>query len=134
MTDYVAHHPGGPKTIVELAGGDGTMDFDRIHPPTTLERTLSAEAKIGRVDLASWPKPSRTTSDGAVAVERAQAAPLDQLLNLDDIEARATRIISSGAKFHFGLGPAVGSGRSGSTSLREHIAYIDLAEYATMVD
>ncbi|KAI9882373.1 MAG: hypothetical protein M1823_005879 [Watsoniomyces obsoletus] len=98
VTDYLLHHPGGPRAILEVAGRDGTAEFDRIHSSGTLERTLKPEARIGKINPNSVVQASLNTSnDDEEAAERARAAPLDHLLNLDDIERRASQIVSKKA-------------------------------------
>lgn len=93
VTDFLAEHPGGSKVILQLAGRDATEEYDPIHPPGTLEDNLKPEAKLGRIDpatLAGTKKPAAPEEDKA----KAEAdPPLESLLNLDEIEALATKKI-----------------------------------------
>lgn len=92
VTQFLPSHPGGSKIILQLAGRDCTEDYDPIHPPGTLEGNLHAGAKLGKVDPATLPKP---TADGAEKVQETEGPPpMDSLLNLDEIEAVATKQIS----------------------------------------
>ncbi|KAL2266646.1 hypothetical protein VTJ83DRAFT_5998 [Remersonia thermophila] len=101
VTDFLPHHPGGSKIILQLAGRDATAEFDPIHPPGTLEEHLKPEAKLGAVDPESLkklraPPPRRGQAAAAQEPEehRPPAPPLDALLNLDDVEAAAKTQIS----------------------------------------
>ncbi|KAI1767588.1 FMN-dependent dehydrogenase-domain-containing protein [Hypoxylon sp. FL1150] len=92
VTDFLPSHPGGSKIILQLAGRDATEEYDPIHPPGTLEENLKPEAKLGRID----PQTLVQTSKPAAKEEKNKDAegdipPLESLLNLDEIEALATR-------------------------------------------
>lgn len=75
--------------ILQLAGQDATEEFDPIHPSGTLDE-LKPEAKLGTVDpktlVAKKPEAPAQKDDDA-------PAPLETLLNLDEIEAEATKRI-----------------------------------------
>ncbi|KAL6800280.1 FMN-dependent dehydrogenase domain-containing protein [Trichoderma sp. SZMC 28012] len=92
VTDFLSSHPGGAKVILQLAGKDATEDFDPIHPSGTLDE-LKPEAKLGTVDpktlIEAKPVPVKKNDDAP--------APLETLLNLDEIEAEATKRISKKA-------------------------------------
>ncbi|UKZ66699.1 uncharacterized protein TrAtP1_007870 [Trichoderma atroviride] len=87
VTDFLSSHPGGSKVILQLAGQDATEEFDPIHPSGTLDE-LKPEAKLGTVDpktlAAKKPEVPVQKDDDA-------PAPLETLLNLDEIEAEATK-------------------------------------------
>lgn len=91
VTDFIPSHPGGAKAILQLAGQDATEEYDPIHPPGTLEESLKPEAKIGKIDVATLPKPAAeaTTKPGA----EEELPSVSSLLNLDEIEALATKKI-----------------------------------------
>ncbi|KAH6608712.1 hypothetical protein Trco_002058 [Trichoderma cornu-damae] len=88
VTDFLSSHPGGAKAILQLAGKDATEEFDPIHPSGTLDE-LKPEAKLGRIDPGTLretkPAPGGSEKDADAP------APLESLLNLDEIEAEATR-------------------------------------------
>ncbi|KAH0542605.1 hypothetical protein FGG08_003013 [Glutinoglossum americanum] len=95
VTDFLPHHPGGSKAILQLAGRDATEDYDPIHPPGTLENGLRPEAKLGSVDLSTLSRSEEAPiEDGQGDAASRRLPPLDTLLNLDDIERVATRQIS----------------------------------------
>ncbi|KAL3962086.1 hypothetical protein ACCO45_003609 [Purpureocillium lilacinum] len=93
VTDFLTSHPGGSKIILKLAGKDATEDYDPVHPPGTLEENLRPEAKLGQVNPDSLVK-AKVPAARADAQDAAdQPPPLESLLNLDEIEAEATRRI-----------------------------------------
>ncbi|OAQ81839.1 mitochondrial cytochrome b2 [Purpureocillium lilacinum] len=93
VTDFLTSHPGGSKIILKLAGKDATEDYDPVHPPGTLEENLRPEAKLGQVNPDSLVK-AKVPAARADAQDAAdQSPPLESLLNLDEIEAEATRRI-----------------------------------------
>jgi isopentenyl diphosphate isomerase/L-lactate dehydrogenase-like FMN-dependent dehydrogenase len=95
---FLADHPGGAKVIIQLAGTDATEEFDPVHPPGTLENSLPAEAKIGIVDKGTLPtKQSSQVSITRSSFDDNALASLEDCLNLDDIEALATKKISQRA-------------------------------------
>ena len=106
VTSFLPDHPGGSKIILQLAGTDATEEYDPIHPPGTLEESLPAEAKLGPFDETTLPKSEKTpeeTGEGQLrnakvdpAQEQAEGSPdsLEECLNIDDIEALATKKIS----------------------------------------
>lgn len=90
VTEFIPSHPGGSKIILQLAGRDATEEYDPIHPPGILEENLKPEAKLGKIDPESI---ASTPAAPAAAEAEAQEAdpPLESLLNLDEIEALATK-------------------------------------------
>jgi L-lactate dehydrogenase (cytochrome) len=93
VTDFLHSHPGGSKIILQLAGKDATEEYDPIHPPGTLEEYLKPEAKLGTINpetvsnVAPSADPNPSSQSDAIP-------PLDSLLNLEEIEAVATKQIS----------------------------------------
>lgn len=98
VTDFLSDHPGGSKIILKLAGKDATEEYDPIHPPGTLEENLKPEAKLGRVNPDSLvrAKGADQTSAKDAAKPASESGPpvLEAMLNLDDIEAAATKQVS----------------------------------------
>ncbi|TVY90452.1 Cytochrome b2, mitochondrial [Lachnellula willkommii] len=92
VTEFLPSHPGGSSIILKLAGRDATEEYDPIHPPGTLEENLNPEAKLGKVDPTTLPKPK---ADEAEKDAEDKGPPsLQSLLNLDEIEEVATKQIS----------------------------------------
>ncbi|KAK4247403.1 cytochrome b5-like protein [Corynascus novoguineensis] len=95
VTEFLPEHPGGSRIILQLAGRDATAEYDPIHPPGTLEENLKPEAKLGVVDPESLKKLQQQAAQGKPQEEQNAAPPrLDTLLNLDEIEAAATKQVS----------------------------------------
>ncbi|KAL1648712.1 hypothetical protein SLS58_001887 [Diplodia intermedia] len=107
VTSFLGEHPGGSKIILQLAGTDATDEYDPIHPPGILEETLPASAKLGKFDTSTLPKTETSpaaqqqeSKAAAVGGDPASTEPegpadLESLLNLDDVEAAATKRISA---------------------------------------
>lgn len=91
VTDFIPNHPGGAQAILSLAGQDATEEYDPIHPPGTLEE--SNIPLVGKVDpsaqLRSKPQAAPTPTE-----QDADAVDMKSLLNLNEIEALATKKIS----------------------------------------
>ena len=81
------------RQILHLAGADATDSYDPIHPPGTLEQ-LKPEARLGSVDSSTLIKATNTeTSSG----QPGSLPQVNALLNLEEIEAEATKRISKKA-------------------------------------
>ncbi|KAJ5443724.1 uncharacterized protein N7458_007596 [Penicillium daleae] len=94
VTDFLSSHPGGAKIILKLSGKDATEEYDPIHPPGILEEELKPEACLGTVD------PNTVSKDETPAKPQEPAAgppPMQNLLNLDEIEEVATKQVSKKA-------------------------------------
>jgi L-lactate dehydrogenase (cytochrome) len=113
VTSFLQSHPGGVQSILRVAGKDATEDFDPIHPPGTLEEHTSSLKYVGEFDISTLPnlpkKPS-PRSDGQApdaSTPHAQFVPstVEQCLNIDEIEALATRKLSRRAwAYYFSAG------------------------------
>ncbi|GAM84195.1 hypothetical protein ANO11243_021880 [Dothideomycetidae sp. 11243] len=96
VTNFIPDHPGGAKIILQLAGTDATDEYDPIHPPGMLEESLPAEAKLGSFDTSTLPSMEKSqVEEGKASGDEIPA--LEDMLNLDDIEAAATKQISQKA-------------------------------------
>ncbi|KAG9994820.1 hypothetical protein KCU78_g18246, partial [Aureobasidium melanogenum] len=96
VTKFVPEHPGGAKIILQLAGQDATEEYDPIHPPGILEETLAPECKLGTIDASTLPSVEKSPVDEK-EVDQDAIMPLDHCLNMDDIEAVATKKMSKKA-------------------------------------
>lgn len=95
LADFLDSHPGGAKIILKLAGTDATSEYDPIHPPGTLEETLTPAQILGPLDpltvsLAPSSAPAPTTTI-------AELPPLDSQLNIDDFAITAEQVLSAKA-------------------------------------
>jgi isopentenyl diphosphate isomerase/L-lactate dehydrogenase-like FMN-dependent dehydrogenase len=100
VTDFLPHHPGGSKIILQLAGKDATEEYDPIHPPGTLEDNLKPETKLGKINPESFAeaKSAAKEEDGVKGeITPPVSPPLESLLNLDELEQEATKLISKKA-------------------------------------
>lgn len=86
--------------ILKLAGRDATDEYDTIHPPGTLEGNLKPDALLGIInpDYALRKNDRPSTKNGPNVTEKTkQVVPLTHLLNMDDIEAAASKTLSKRA-------------------------------------
>ena len=107
VTKFLPEHPGGSKIILQLAGTDATEEYDPIHPPGTLEGSLPAEAKLGKIDESTLPKEEKAPAQesGSVSPQVQQQVvqrewdpdTVEECLNIDDLEHLATKNINKKA-------------------------------------
>ncbi|GAB7354803.1 hypothetical protein MBLNU459_g5195t1 [Dothideomycetes sp. NU459] len=104
VTSFVPEHPGGSKIILQLAGQDATEEYDPIHPPGTLEESLPAECKLGAFDSSTLPAVEKSPVEKD-EVDADAIMPIEDCLNMDDIEAVATKKMSTKAwAYYFSAG------------------------------
>ncbi|KAI1640403.1 FMN-dependent dehydrogenase-domain-containing protein [Biscogniauxia mediterranea] len=97
VTEFLPEHPGGSKIIMKLAGRDATEEYDPIHPPGTLEENLKPEAKLGRIDPQTLVQADDKAAQGEKKKKAEGPPPMESLLNINEIEAVATKQISQKA-------------------------------------
>lgn len=115
VTRFIPSHPGGPKAILQLAGSDATDEYDPIHPPGILEENLKPEDKLGKVDPATIPTTkkdvaekgrevavtastkSQSVSEAGKRADELEPIALENILNIDEMEAVGTSRISKRA-------------------------------------
>ncbi|KAG5914010.1 hypothetical protein E4U53_004731, partial [Claviceps sorghi] len=153
VTDFLDSHPGGPGVILRLAGGDATGEYDPVHPPGTLEDHLPAEARLGgvrgdagcesgcesRPDSAA---PTTTTTTTTMTTTTTtyprgdgDGPPLASLVNLDEIEAEATRRLSRKAwAYYFSASDDLVSKTRNSTVYRDILLRPRLLVDCTLCD
>lgn len=81
-----AYHP----TLSGLTCGSD----DPVHPPGTIEEYLPPEARLGSVDPNTLPKPVQSATIVGPPPDQLSPPSLSSLLNLDEIEAEATKRLS----------------------------------------
>ncbi|KUJ15189.1 mitochondrial cytochrome b2 [Mollisia scopiformis] len=96
VTAFLQEHPGGSRAILRLAGRDATADYDPIHPPGILEETMKP---IGKLEVDTKASSLQQRNDIDPKVE--EVVDLHDLLNLDEIEALATKKMSKKAWAYF---------------------------------
>ncbi|KAK7694509.1 hypothetical protein QCA50_001695 [Cerrena zonata] len=104
VTDFLAEHPGGAKIILKYAGRDATSAYEPIHPPDALDKNLAPEKHLGDLDSSSAAALSdarqhRKKTEDELRMEREQAnkPPLSRILDLQEMENVAHKLISSKA-------------------------------------
>lgn len=94
VTEFLPNHPGGANIVLKLAGKDATEEYDPIHPPGTLEDSLAPSKNLGPIDPNTLPEPVQAAKDIGPEPDDSRPVPLSSLLNLDEIEAAATKKLS----------------------------------------
>ncbi|KAF2432168.1 L-lactate dehydrogenase [Tothia fuscella] len=89
VTSFLRSHPGGSKIILQLSGTDATEEYDPIHPPGTLEKSLPATALLGTIDPSTLP-----TKVPSSPVKLQSTQTVADCLNLDEIEKLADEKIN----------------------------------------
>ncbi|SGY20754.1 BQ5605_C016g08139 [Microbotryum silenes-dioicae] len=87
LTDFAPNHPGGMRILLKYAGKDATEEYEPIHPPGTIEDTLSPEKHLGPVDMTTVEKVVIQTA--AAFDPTKQLISLGECLNLFEIERAA---------------------------------------------
>ncbi|KAL1897040.1 hypothetical protein Sste5346_004245 [Sporothrix stenoceras] len=146
VTEFLPSHPGGSRIILQLAGKDCTEEFDPIHPPGTLDE-LSPESLLGKVDEASLKRleekantaaqsssgGSSSSSSGGGAGgagngnggddnsnKKYEAPPMEFLLNMDEIEEVATKLVPKKAwSYYYSAGDDLMSKKLNNTVFRQ---------------
>ncbi|ERT01297.1 hypothetical protein HMPREF1624_02539 [Sporothrix schenckii ATCC 58251] len=138
VTKFLPSHPGGSRVILQLAGKDCTEEFDPIHPPGTLDE-LSPESLLGKVDEASLKRleektkaaaaqssgggSSSTTGNGNGGNDdstKYEAPPMEFLLNMDEIEEVATKLVPKKAwSYYYSAGDDLMSKKLNNTVYRQ---------------
>lgn len=63
VTEFLPHHPGGSKVVLQLAGKDATEEYDAAHPPGILEYSLAPEQNLGKINPDTLPAVSFEASN-----------------------------------------------------------------------
>ncbi|RDW67695.1 hypothetical protein BP6252_09091 [Coleophoma cylindrospora] len=116
VTDFLPNHPGGERAILRLAGRDATEDYDPIHPPGTLEESgVPLIGKVASSMMLSTKAPEPTEQDA-----QGDDDDMSKLLNLDEIEAVATKKISKKAwSYYYSAGDDLVSKKLNNTVYRQ---------------
>ncbi|KAH7165257.1 FMN-dependent dehydrogenase-domain-containing protein [Dactylonectria macrodidyma] len=95
MTEFVPEHPGGPEIIYQFAGRDASLSYNEIHAPSLIRRSLEPEKHVGTLDESSitdeWKAANEITRESTRPAEK---PGLGDIINLDDLEAAATKSLS----------------------------------------
>jgi isopentenyl diphosphate isomerase/L-lactate dehydrogenase-like FMN-dependent dehydrogenase len=88
VTGFLQDHPGGAQAILRYGGRDATDDFDLIHPLETFKQIESTYIGLCKQE---------ERSSSAQASEPVDKIQLHRMLNLDEIEDGATKVVSKKA-------------------------------------
>ncbi|EFW99487.1 mitochondrial fmn-dependent dehydrogenase [Grosmannia clavigera kw1407] len=136
VTDFIPSHPGGSRVILQLAGRDCTAEFDPIHPPGTLDE-LKPEAKLGTLDVESIKVGGGDDDKSAPKDDETyRPPPLESLLNLDEMETVATKLVPRKAwSYYFSAGDDLLSKRLNHTVFQQILlrprVFVDMTACST---
>ncbi|KAJ9097248.1 hypothetical protein QFC21_004917 [Naganishia friedmannii] len=108
--EFVDRHPGGAKIIIQNCGKDATALFKSLHPPNTIEENLPPEAKVGMVDpseldaLMSSSNGVNQDTEAKIKKAREEMMGVDGMVNLDDFEELAHKILTPAALAYYASG------------------------------
>lgn len=96
VTQFLPHHPGGSKAILNLTGADASEMFNMIHPRGTLEDNIDKLSLVGTLE-------DNQTSNKNEKKEVILPA-LEAMLNVDDFEKNAKNLLDqkTWAYYHSG--------------------------------
>lgn len=94
MTSFAPSHPGGAQIIYRHGGKDASDQYNAVHAPSLISKTLDAKHQVGTLDAQS--APADWNPAGAATPEpSAGKPPLARIINLHDFEAAARRSLST---------------------------------------
>jgi L-lactate dehydrogenase (cytochrome) len=114
LTTFLDDHPGGANSILRYGGKDATEEYELLHAPGTIEKTLSQGMTafhspllltnilvqhLGLVEpgtMSSIQKPVQ-----AIVLSTSKSVPINFCVNLEDIELAAQKVISRRAWTYF---------------------------------
>lgn len=100
VTDFYMRHPGGPQILVDHGGQDVTQVFRGIHARGILEKTLSRDRVVGRLEEQARVE---TLESKRIREAREGLFGVDSIVNLDDFEVGPlARVELEGCKADFG--------------------------------
>ncbi|VDB86498.1 unnamed protein product [Peniophora sp. CBMAI 1063] len=108
VTEFLSEHPGGRKVLLQYAGKDATQAYEPIHPPGTIEKTLSADKCLGEISseaqhaLDSARNLKKKTVDERRVENALRARPsIDRMLSLFDLENVARQVLTHKALSYY---------------------------------
>ncbi|EXJ76463.1 uncharacterized protein A1O5_00971 [Cladophialophora psammophila CBS 110553] len=101
LSEFLDKHPGGAASILRYAGKDATEEYDAIHPPNTIEKTLPRARHLGKVEqsIKATSEPKAATT-GVIGTLRGPI-PIEMCLNLNDLELAAKDVLSERAWVYY---------------------------------
>ncbi|KPI35733.1 Cytochrome b2, mitochondrial [Cyphellophora attinorum] len=120
VTDFLEEHPGGSSIILKLAGQDATTEYDPVHPPGTLEENLPGSKRLGQIDPTTLPEPVKPAKEIGPEADQDIEIPIENLLNLDEIEEAATKKLSKkGWAYYYSAADDLHSKHLNNTAYRQ---------------
>lgn len=112
VTEFLEEHPGGPRSILRVAGRDATDEYEPLHPPGTIE-SLPKDKHLGPVDdlplkpvsAPTAPAPQKLESPVTTMTTPAPVIlPLSACMSLEDLAQVAAIKLSPRAAAYYHSG------------------------------
>ncbi|BGP46654.1 hypothetical protein JCM10450v2_002502 [Rhodotorula kratochvilovae] len=106
ITEFAELHPGGAKVLEQNGGKDVTKLFKTIHPPNTLQKFLTEDNLVGRIDVDEVTKigGGKNAEDLRIEQARKELRNVQTVVSLDEFEELAQSILSEMAMSYYGTG------------------------------
>ncbi|TID14929.1 hypothetical protein CANINC_004600 [Pichia inconspicua] len=105
LTDFISMHPGGTTPLIQNAGHDATVLYNKIHPKGTIENFLPKEKQLGTL-IGEAPKIEIVLDEKEKhRLELLQHLPaLSRVQNIYDFEHIASKVLSEQAWNYYSCG------------------------------
>lgn len=105
LTDFIEMHPGGTTPLIQNAGHDATVLYNKIHPKGTIENFLPPEKQLGALD-GEAPKLEIVIDDKErQRLKLLEHLPaLSRIQNIYDFEYIASRVLTDQAWNYYSCG------------------------------
>ncbi|KAL4939240.1 hypothetical protein BDV06DRAFT_225211 [Aspergillus oleicola] len=100
VTEFLPQHPGGAAVVLQYGGKDATEEYDLIHPPDTIEKSLPPEKVLGEI-CSRQPTVTTPADTSAPDYDGPRTTPLQVIMNLNDFERAAKRVLSDRAWIYY---------------------------------
>lgn len=105
LTDFISMHPGGVTPLIQNAGHDATVLYNKIHPKGTIENFLPKDKQLGAL-IGEAPKIEIVLDEKEKhRLELLQHLPsLSRIQNIYDFEHIASKVLSEQAWNYYSCG------------------------------
>ncbi|KAH7130018.1 mitochondrial cytochrome b2-like protein [Dactylonectria estremocensis] len=100
MTEFAPQHPGGPEIIYQFAGRDASDEYNSIHAPSLIQKSLKLHHQLGPLEVSCLsPKSKKDEPEQSLdAPSPSILKPaLSKIINLRDFESAASLTLSKKA-------------------------------------
>lgn len=86
---YLAPHIDTQKVIYRYAGRDASQEYNAVHAPSLISKTLDSAHQLGKLDASSVPDDWSNAASGQEPNGAGGKVPLSRIINMYDFEAAA---------------------------------------------